>query len=204
MRRCTGGAGAVCGQSSPASPIRVAGDPAQRSPVRHRADHDAAGLDLRAGADLGTRRQQRPCSEARAGADPQLADDKLIALQPPTVQVDVGLERRILADSDQAGHRRERAEAGAGADVVTTQSCVTRSERRAGQALRAERFGQPLQEPQAAGQPAAPGIAAGRQARQQQPPSEDHDRCPPERTEEHDPSGDQPPPTDRGPEVGTG
>ena len=116
-RRRIGFAGtSVCGQPAPASPIGRAGDPAQRWPAgtwllmtapastSAPAPTDAPGISTARVPNAGV------------VADPQLADNQLVPVDPPAVDIDVWLERGAIADGDQAGGRRQRAQPRAVAD----------------------------------------------------------------------------------------
>ena len=83
--------------------------PPQCSPAGIVAGDDAAGLDLGALADDRAGCEQRAREPMRApGADPDLADDELVAVDPPAAQVDLRLNGRTRADVQRATRGRAR------------------------------------------------------------------------------------------------
>ena len=135
---------------------------AGRDPARD----DAAGLDLGARLDLGLRHQHAVSSETGAVADPHFADHELIALDPPSLEVDVRLDRCLAADRHEAGDGRQREQARATPHAMTAQPRVSRRPRRALEPLEPPRCGQPLDQPDSKGQP-----AVAREAARREPPS---------------------------------
>ena len=74
-------------------PTRRAGDPAQRWPAGTWPLMTAPGLDLALRSDRRARHQHGTGSEAGVVANPQLAHNQLVPVDPPAVEIDVWLER---------------------------------------------------------------------------------------------------------------
>ena len=107
------GATALGGRAGPVLAGRdLAHDQRARAPPRPPCRTTAPGRQRAAGADPGAR------------ADPDLADVEDVAVDPVAGEVDLGLDRRALADRQQAGDRRQRVQVGALADVVAEQAGV--------------------------------------------------------------------------------
>jgi len=155
---------------------------------------DGSRLDLRSVADGRARHQHGAGSQPGVVANAQLAHNQLVPVDPPAMDIDVRLERGAIADGDQAGGRRDRAQPGAVADPVTHEPGIPRCPRGSGQRLEVNELREPLDEPQAGRDPASAGVAPGPQVGEQEPagdqkhPHSGGDAC------QHQPAERQPDP----------
>ena len=121
------------------------------------------------------------------------ADAQLVAVEPVAGEVDLGLDRRAVAEREQARDRWEGVEVDALADRRPEGPGVVGDPRRAGEVRRAGGVGELLGRPDAHVHAAAPRVRARPDAAQQQAGAGRRDRHPPGGRDEQ--RATRPPPT---------
>ena len=133
------------------------------------ADHGRTGLHERAVADLGARQQRRARADDRALADRDVADDELVAVEPMPGEIDLRLDRAVVAKREHPGDRGQRVQVDALADLRAEQRGEHEIPACRADPGRAARLDPALGEPQAQVHRAAAFISAGPNATQERP-----------------------------------